>query len=199
MQGNCNTKEALEMKEMLEKPVKNIPALAGNILEIYESSRNISNFAASRQTNSNSKELAELNPAKGKLHEELTQDFVWLHQKHSGIESLNKVHQDKLSQDLAGIIKGHSLSYKGSEKAMSDSDRRIIVDNAYKLISSKEWHEELKKAELAHKEEVIRKTREKVIGNVISKILTNSIRLKKKIQKYLILKTINTLTEIHLI
>jgi topoisomerase IA-like protein len=31
MQGNCNTKEALEMKEMLEKPVKNIPALAGNI------------------------------------------------------------------------------------------------------------------------------------------------------------------------
>ena len=39
---------------------------------------------------------------------------------------------------------------------MSDSDRKIIVDNAYKLTSSKEWHEELKKAELDRKEEVLK-------------------------------------------
>ena len=183
MQGNSNTKEVLQMKEMLEKPVKNIPELAGNILEIYESSRNSrnnSNFDAGRQTNSNSKELAELNPAKGKLHDELMQDFVWLHQKQLGSESLNKVHQDKLSQDLAGIIKSHSLSYKGSEKAMSDSDRKIIADNAYKLISSKEWQEELKKAELTHKEEVTRKTGEKLIGNVISKNLTQLDKAKEE-------------------
>lgn len=179
LQENRNTKEALEMNELLKEPVKNIPALAGNILEIYENSRKsqyISNFDAGRQTNSNSKELAELNPAKGKLHDELMQDFVWLHQKQSGMESLNKVHQDKLGQDLAGIIKSHSLSYKGSEKAMSDSDRKIVADNAYKLINSKEWGEELKKAELAHKEEVTRKTSEKLIGNVISK---NLIQLDK--------------------
>ena len=47
MQGSSNTKEALEMKEMLISPVKNIPELAGNILQIYENSRNsrnISNF-----------------------------------------------------------------------------------------------------------------------------------------------------------
>jgi Ti-type conjugative transfer relaxase TraA len=180
MQENSNTKETLKINEMLKAPVKNIPELASNILEIYENSRNSSNFDAGRQINSNNIELAELNPAKGKLHDELMQDFAWLHQKHSGIESLNKVHQDKLSQDLAGIIKGHSLSYKGSEKAMSDSDRRIIVDNAYKLISSKEWHEELKKAELAHKEEVIRKTREKVIGNVISKNLNQLDKAKEE-------------------
>ena len=174
MQENSNTKEALEMKEMLTSPVKNIPELAGNILEIYESSRNskaINDFATGKQTNSNNRELAELNPAKGKLHEELMKDFVWLHQKQSGMESLNKVHQDKLSQDLAGIIKGYNLNYKGSNKAMSDSDRKIIADNAYKLISSKEWHEELKKAELARKDEFTRKTSEKLIGNVISKNL----------------------------
>lgn len=168
MQGNSNTKEALQMKELLEKPVKNIPALAGSILEIYESSRNNSNFAASRQTNSNSRELTELNPAKGKLHEELMQDFVWLHQKQQGSESLNKVHQDKLSQDLAGIIKGHSLSYKGSDKAMSNSDRKIIADNVYKLINSKEWQEELKKAELAQKEEVL-KEKEKTVRELVTK------------------------------
>ena len=111
LQENRNTKEALEMNELLKEPVKNIPALAGNILEIYENSRKsqyISNFDAGRQTNSNSKELAELNPAKGKLHDELMQDFVWLHQKQSGMESLNKVHQDKLGQDLAGIENSRS-------------------------------------------------------------------------------------------
>jgi hypothetical protein len=180
MQENSNTKQALEMKEMLEKPVKNMPALAGNILEIYESSRNSSNFTASRETNSNSKELAEVNPAKGKLHEELMQDFVWLHQKQSGIDSLNKVHQDKLSQDLAGIIKGYNLSYKESNKAMSDSDRKIIAENAYKLINSKEWQEELKKVELTRKEEVTRKTSEKLIGNVISKNLTQLDKAKEE-------------------
>src|SRR5690606_13582961 len=83
----------------------------------------------------------------------------------------NKVHQDKLSQDLAGIIKDYRLNYKGSERAMSDSDRKIIADHAYKLIDSKEWQEELKKIELARKEEVIGKTAEKLIGNVISKNL----------------------------
>jgi Ti-type conjugative transfer relaxase TraA len=171
MQGNSNTKEALQMKELLEKPVKNIPALAGNILEIYESSRNsrnISNFTASRQTNSNSKEFTELNPAKANLHEELMQDFVWLHQTQQGLESLNKVHQDKVSHDLAAIIKGYSLSYKGSEKAMSDSDRKIIADHAYKLINSKEWQEELKKVELACKEEVV-KEKEQAVRELVTK------------------------------
>jgi Ti-type conjugative transfer relaxase TraA len=169
MQGNSNTKEVLEIKEMLEKPVKNIHALAGNILEIYESNRhnrNNSNFAAGRETNSNSKELAELSHAKGKLHEELMQDFVWLHQTQQGLESLNKVHQDKLSQDLVSIIKGYSLSYKGSEKAMSDSDRKIIADNAYKLISSKEWQEGLKEAELDRKEEVLK---EQTVRELVTK------------------------------
>ena len=53
LQENRNTKEALEMNELLKEPVKNIPALAGNILEIYENSRKsqyISNFDAGRQT-----------------------------------------------------------------------------------------------------------------------------------------------------
>ena len=175
MHENSNTKEALKMNEMLEAPVKNIPELAGNILQVYESSRNsktINDFGTGKQINSSSKELTELNPAKGKLHDELMQDFVWLHQKQAGQESLNKVHQDKISHDLAAIIKGYNLSYKGSEKAMSDSDRKIIADNAYKLINSKEWQEEVKKAELARKEEVTRKTTEKLIGNVISKNLT---------------------------
>jgi len=183
MQENSNTKQALEMKAMLEKPVKNIPELSSNILEIYENSRKsqyISNFDAGRQTNSNSKGLAELNPAKGKLHDELMQDFVWLHQTQQGLESLNKVHQDKISHDLAAIIKGYNLSYKGSAKAMSDSDRKIIADHAYKLINSKEWQEELKKAELAHKEEVTRKTSEKLIGNVISKNLTQLDKAKEE-------------------
>jgi len=177
MQENRNTKEALEMSEMLTSPVKNIPELAANILQIYESnrnSRNISNFAASRQTNSNSKLLAELSHAKGKLHDELMQDFVWLHQKQSGMESLNKVHQDKLSQDLARIIKGYNLSYKGSDKAMSDSDRKIIANSAYKLINSKEWQEELKKAELACKEETIYKAQEKLtILNRVKELALN--------------------------
>jgi hypothetical protein len=177
MQENHNTKEALEIKEMLEKPVKNIPELAGNILQIYESSRNsrnISNFVASRETNSNSKELAELNPAKGKLHEELMQDFVWLIEKQQGPESLNKVHYDKLSEDLARIIKGYNLSYKGSDKAISDSDRRIIADNAYKLINSKEWQEELKKTELVRKEETIYKAQEKLtILNCVKELALN--------------------------
>ena len=177
MQENRNTKEALEISEMLTSPVKNIPELAANILQIYESnrnSRNISNFAASRQTNSNSKELAELNPAKGKLHEELIQDFVWLYQTQQGPESLNKVHYDKLSQDLARIIKGYNLSYKGSDKAMSDSDRKIIAENAYKLTSSKEWQEDLKKAELACKEETIYKVQEKLtILNRVKELALN--------------------------
>jgi Ti-type conjugative transfer relaxase TraA len=177
MQENHNTKEALKMNEMLKAPVKNIPELAVNILEIYESSRNSrnnSNFAASRQTNSNSKELAELNPAKAKLYEELMQDFVWLIEKQQGPESLNKVHQDKLSQDLAVIIKGYNLSYKGSDKAMSDSDRKIIADNAYNLIDSKEWQEELKKIELACKEETIYKAQEKLtILNRVKELALN--------------------------
>ncbi|WPX99685.1 Ti-type conjugative transfer relaxase TraA (plasmid) [Candidatus Megaera polyxenophila] len=177
MQENRNTKEALEMNEMLTSPVKNIPELAANILQIYESSRNsrnISNFTFGREINSNSKELAELNPAKSKLHEELMQDFVWLIEKQQGPESLNKVHYDKLSEDLARIIKGYNLSYKGSDKAMSDSDRRIIADNAYNLISSKEWQEELKKAEFACKEETIYKAQEKLtILNRVKELALN--------------------------
>lgn len=174
IQENHNTKEASEIKEMLEKPVKNIPELAGNILQVYESSRNSSNFTFGREINFNSKELAELNPAKSKLHKELMQDFVWLHQKQSGMESLNKVHQDKLSQDLARIINGYNLSYKGSDKTMSDSDRKIIADNAYKLISSKEWQEKLKKAELACKEESIYKAQEKLtILNRVKELALN--------------------------
>ena len=175
MQENHNTKEALKMNEMLKAPVKNIPELAVNILQIYETARNgkpINNFATGRQTNSNSKELAELNNAKAKLHDELMQDFVWLHQNQQGTESLNKVHQDKLSQELAVIIKGYSLSYKGSDKAMSDSDRKIIAEKAYKLINSKEWQEELKKAEFVCKEEATQKTSEKLIENVIAGNLT---------------------------
>lgn len=123
IQENRDTKEALEINKMLKVPVKNIPELAGNILQIYENSRNsktINNFAVGRQTNFNSKELSELNPAKTKLHEELMKDFVWLIEKQQGPESLNKVHQDKLSQDLAIIIKDYSLSSKGLKKAMSD-------------------------------------------------------------------------------
>ncbi len=177
MQENHNTKEALKMNELLKEPVRNIPELAVNILEIYKSSRNSrnnSNFAASRQTNSNSKELAELNPAKAKLYEELMQDFVWLIEKQQGPESLNKVHQDKLSQDLEVIIKGYNLSYKGSDKAMSDSDRKIIADNAYNLIDSKEWQEELKKIELACKEETIYKAQEKLtILNCVKELALN--------------------------
>lgn len=177
MQENRNTKEALEISEMLTSPVKNIPELAANILQIYESDRNsrkISNFTFGRETSSNSKELAELNPTKGKLHEELIQDFVWLIEKQQGPESLNKVHYDKLSQDLARIIKGYNLSYKGSDKAMSDSDRKIIADNAYKLTSSKEWQEELKKAELARKEEAIYKAQEKItILNRVKELALN--------------------------
>ena len=174
MQENRNTKEALEIKEMLEKPVKNIPELAGNILQVYQSSRNISNFVASRETNSNSKEFAELNPAKTKFHEELMKDFVWLIEKQQGPESLSKIHYDKLSQDLAVIIKGYSLSYKGSDKAMSNSDRKIIANNAYNLIDSKEWQEELKKAELACKEKTIYKTQEKLtILNRVKELALN--------------------------
>jgi nucleoside-triphosphatase THEP1 len=174
MQENRNTKEASEIKEMLTLPVKNIPELAVNILEIYESSRNISNFVASRETNSNSKEFAELNPAKGKFHEELMKDFVWLIEKQQGPESLSKIHYDKLSQDLAVIIKGYSLSYKGSDKAMSNSDRKIIANNAYNLIDSKEWQEELKKAELACKEKTIYKTQEKLtILNRVKELALN--------------------------
>jgi Ti-type conjugative transfer relaxase TraA len=177
MQENHNTKEALKMNELLKEPVRNIPELAVNILEIYKSSRNSrnnSNFAASRQTNSNSKELAELNPAKAKIYEELMQDFVWLLEKQQGPESLNKVHQDKLSQDLAVIIKGYNLSYKGSDKAMSDSDRKIIADNAYNLIDSKGWQEELKKIELACKEKTIYKTQEKLtILNRVKELALN--------------------------
>ncbi|HJK89011.1 MAG: MobA/MobL family protein (plasmid) [Candidatus Megaira endosymbiont of Mesostigma viride] len=177
MQENRNTKEALEIKEMLEKPVKNIPELAANILQIYESdrnSRNISNFAASRQTDPNNREPAELNPAKAKLYEELMQDFVWLIEKQQGPESLNKVHYDKLSQDLAAVIKGYNLSYKGSDKAMSDSDRKIIADNAYKLTSSKEWQEGLEKIELGLKKEVIYKTQEKLtILNRVKELALN--------------------------
>ena len=174
MQENRNTKEALEIKEMLEKPVKNITELAGNILQVYQSNRNISNFVASRETNSNSKEFAELNPAKTKFHEELMKDFVWLIEKQQGPESLSKIHYDKLSQDLAVIIKGYSLSYKGSDKAMSNSDRKIIANNAYNLIDSKEWQEELKKAELACKEKTIYKTQEKLtILNRVKELALN--------------------------
>ncbi len=49
MQENSNTKETLKINEMLKAPVKNIPELASNILEIYENSRNSSNFDAGRQ------------------------------------------------------------------------------------------------------------------------------------------------------
>jgi Ti-type conjugative transfer relaxase TraA len=172
MQENRNTKEALQMNELLKEPVKNIPELAVNILEIYESSRNISN--ASRETNSNSKEFAELNPAKDKFHEELMKDFVWLIEKQQGPESLSKIHYDKLSQDLAVIIKGYSLSYKGSDKAMSNSDRKIIANNAYNLIDSKEWQEELKKAELTCKEKTLYKTQEKLtILNRVKELALN--------------------------
>jgi len=102
------------------------------------------------------------------------QDFVWLYQTQQGPESLNKVHYDKLSQDLARIIKGYNLSYKGSDKAMSDSDRKIIAENAYKLTSSKEWQEDLKKAELACKEETIYKAQEKLtILNRVKELALN--------------------------
>lgn len=80
---------------------------------------------------------------KAVLHAQLMQDFSYLHKEQLSMKGLDADHIEKLSHDLSRIITNYSLYYKGSERSMTDSDRRQIAQLAHGHINTKDWWQSL--------------------------------------------------------